>query len=258
MRRISVYSISLVCILCGAIDQLNAQDTIIYPLKIKGGLEVSGPALYFSDKNILNGEGYISADLNEKYSLVFAGGYLNYKYSQYNYDYRNKGIFMRTGVDINILKPEKSLGKYWGGIGLRYGISRYNSEIPSFKKTNYWGTKTSMVGSRTYWSHFLEVSPGFRAEIFKNFSIGWAISLRMMLYSSTGNDLRPLYLPGFGNGTSKVSTGISYFMVLNIPYKKINVITKKEEIDESDDTSQPVINQQTNQGRQQTLRPDNR
>ncbi|TAL78303.1 MAG: hypothetical protein EPN88_02250, partial [Bacteroidetes bacterium] len=138
MKRISAYSISLLLILISNFKQVKAQDTIVFPLKIKVGFEVSGPAIYYSDKKNLNSEGYISADFNEKVSIVIGGGYLNYNYSQYNYQYLNKGVFARAGADFNLLKPEKALGKYWAGIGLRYSVSHFSSEVPSFQKDNYW------------------------------------------------------------------------------------------------------------------------
>jgi Domain of unknown function (DUF6048) len=244
MRRTYAYFISLLLIIISSLVQGNAQDTILIPLKIKVGLEVSGPAIYFSEKNILKAEGYISADINEKVSMVLGGGYLNYKYSQYNYNYLNKGIFIRTGVDFNLLKPEKALGKYWAGIGLRYGLSIFNSEVPSFQHENYWGTTSSAIARQTNWGHFIEASPGVRAEVFRNFSIGWTISLRMLIYSGTGKDLRPIYFPGFGNGGKTFTTGLNYFIVWNIPYKKINVILKKEVPEETEDTGKTGNGQQ--------------
>jgi hypothetical protein len=236
MRRIFAYFINLLIIFISSSAHVYAQDTISIPLKIKVGLEVSGAAIYFSDKNILNTEGYISADLDEKRSVVLAAGYLNYHYTQYNYTYLNKGIFLRTGIDFNLLNPEKSMGKYWGGIGLRYGISRFTSEVPSFQQVNYWGTESSAIARKTNWGHFVEVSPGVRAEIFRNFSMGWTISLRMLLYTGTGKNLKPIYFPGFGNAGKTISTGLNYFIVWNIPYKKINVIIKKEVPEEPEDT----------------------
>jgi hypothetical protein len=244
MRRTYAYFISLLLILISSLLQIHAQDTILIPLKIKVGIEVTGPAIYLSEKNILNVEGYISADINEKASVVLGAGYLNYKHSQYNYEYLNKGIFIRTGVDFNLLKPEKSLGKYWAGIGLRYGISNFNSEVPSFQQETYWDTTSFSIAKKTNWGHFIEVSPGVRAEVFKNFSIGWTISLRMLLYASTGKDLRSIYFPGFGNGGKTVSTGLNYFIVWNIPYKKINAIIKKEVPEETEDTGETDNGQQ--------------
>ena len=237
MGRTYAYSISLLLLLTCNLIQVKAQDTIPIPLKIKVGMEVSGPAIYYSDKNILNAEGYISVDLDEKKSVMFAAGYLNYKYSQYNYSYLNRGSFIRVGIDFNLLKPDKSLGKYWAGIGLRYGLSRFTSQVPFYDKEDYWGTTSSSIAQRANWGHFVEVSPGFRAEIFRNFSIGWSVSLRMLLYTGTGKDLKPVYFPGFGDGTKTVNAGLSYFIVWNIPYKKINAIIKKEVPEESDDKS---------------------
>ena len=249
MRRTFVYFISLLLSSLSSLLHLNAQDTTLITLKIKAGIEVSGPAIHYFDKNILNTEAFVSMDLNERISAVLGGGYLNYTYSQYNYEYLSKGMFVRAGIDYNLLKPEKSLGKYWAGIGLRYGLSVFTSETPSFLHENYWGTATSSIAQETKWAHFIEVSPGVRTEIFRNFTMGWTISLRLLLYNGAGKDTRSIYLPGFGNAANPVSAGIGYFFVWNIPYKKIRVIQKKEEPEEPDDTGNAV-----NQGLQ-PIRP---
>jgi hypothetical protein len=234
MRKISAYSTSLLLLVFVSLVKVDAQDTIIFPLKIKVGVEVSGPALYFSDKNILSTEGYIAADINEKISAIITAGYLDYKYSQYNYSYLNKGMFLRTGLDFNLLKPDKSQGKYWGGIGLHYGLSVFSSEIASLQRENYWGMVASSVSQKTNWGHFFEIAPGFRAEVFKNFSIGWTVSIRKLIYTGTGKDLKPIYFPGYGNAGKSVNTGLSYFIVWNIPYKKKTVIIPKEVPEETD------------------------
>lgn len=246
MRRIFVYFISLLLLIISGFGQIFAQDTLLIPLKIKVGFEVSGPAIYYIEKKNLNAEAYLAVDLNEKIAAYLGAGYLNYKYSQYNYSYLNNGIFIRTGAEVNLLKPEKSMGRYWVGIGLHYGLSVYNSEYPSFQKDNYWGTESSSIAKATDWGHFIEAAPGVRAEIFKNFNIGWTISLRMLLYTSGGNNVRPIYFPGFGNGTKTFSAGLNYFIVWNITYKKKTVITKKEEPEEeTDDTAQPSTQKST-------------
>jgi hypothetical protein len=247
MRRIYAYIISVLFTHFSMISPLVAQDTIDFPLKLKIGLEVSGPAEYYTNKNILKTEGFISADLDEKRTVILSAGFVNYKYSQYNYDYLNKGYFLRTGVDFNLLNPEKSQGRYWAGIGFHYGLSRFTSETPSFSQDNYWGTTASTIPSKSSWGHFLEATPGIKTEIFKNVSIGWAISLRILLYTGTAKDLRPIYFPGYGSGGKKTSTEISYWLTWNIPFKKIRVITRKPAPEESDDsgdngsaTSQPA------------------
>jgi hypothetical protein len=235
MPRTFAYIISLL-LLSSSVTFVQAQDTIPIPLKIRIGFDVSGPLKYYSDKNIRNLEGFIAVDLNEKRTVVLAAGHLDYKYSQYNYTYLSNGSFVKAGIDFNLLKADKSQGKYWAGIGLKYGLSRFTTEVPFLEKENYWGTETTSLPIKSYWGHFLEVSPGIRAELFKNISLGWSINVRMLLHSGTGKDLKPVYFPGFGDGTKTVSTGINYYLIWSIRYKKINAIMKKEAPEETDDT----------------------
>jgi len=246
MRRISAYIFSLMLIGFSSALHLSAQDTLDIPLKIKLNLEVSGPVIYLIDDALFKTEAYISVDRTEKRSYVLGGGYVDYKYSQYNYMYRAEGMFASTGIDFNFMKPEKSMGRYWAGIGLRYGLSRFTSRVPSFEQENYWGKTTSSIPDKPTWSHFLEASPGVKAELTRNFSIGWTVNLRMLVHSGTSKDLKPVYIPGYGKGTQSVTIGFSYFISLNIPYKKYRVITKKEEPKETEEvegTGSPVRNQ---------------
>ena len=242
--KISVYFISLLLVTLSSLLQLKAQDTLLIPLKIKVGAEVSGPVIYFIDKNVFNAEGYISADLNEKVAATFNLGYLDFKYSQYNYDYFSKGFYIRSGADFNVLKPGKSMGKYFVGVGVKYGLSRFSSGSPSLKHDNYWGSATSSIPESIHWGHFIEATPGVRAELFRNLSIGWSISIRKLIHSGTGKDLRPVYLPGYGDATKSFTTGMNYFIVWNIPFKKITVITKKETPPEPEDTETTGAGQQ--------------
>ena len=235
MRRTFAYIFSLAAVLASATSAARCQDTLLIPLKVNIGIEAIGPVTYIVERKTFNISGYVSADLNEKLSVAGEAGYLDYNFSQYNYTYLCKGFFVRAGTDFNILKPKKSQGKYWGGIGLRYGLSRFNWEVPELSQSNYWGKATSSIPPTTNWGHFIEASPGMRAEVFRNFSMGWSVNLRMRLYTGTYEGIKPVYFPGFGNSGKRFTTGFSYYLVWNIPYKKIRVITKKPEPEEEED-----------------------
>jgi hypothetical protein len=230
-------------------NQVYAQDTIPIPLKVNIGIDVYGPAVYYSNKNVLNTEAYISVDLSESKAIVVNAGTSDYKFSQYNYSYTSTGKFIRIGMDFNLLKPDKSQGKYYFGIGLRYGLSSFNSEVPFFDKTGYWGTTTSSIPSKKTLAQFVEISPGVRTEIFKHFSMGWSIGMRLLISSGSGSDVRPIYLPGFGNASKIITAGINYFLVWNIPFKTKNVILKKPAPEEPEDNNpQNQNNTGTNDG----------
>ena len=218
MKRISAYISSL--LLFTALTGVSGQDKVPVPRTIKIGADIYGPLYNIYDRKTKNIEGFLSVDIDTGKSVVLEVGHLSYEYSQYNYDYLNNGLFLRLGMDFNLLKPETAIGKYYAGIGLRYGLSIFTSKVPSLKHDNYWGTATGSIPSSTHNAHFIEVSPGLRSELFKNVEIGWTIRLRILIYSSTGKDLKAVYIPGFGNGTRSFSPGVNYYIIISIPYKK--------------------------------------
>ena len=189
MRRTSAYFISL--LLFFQLLLLHAQDTVLFPLRSGPGSTLRVRQLIFITMITLPWKDIFHSTIMKNCRYVLEGGYLNYKYSQYNYDYLSKGVFTRAGVDFNFLKPEISKGKYWTGIGLRYGLSVFNSETPMFQHENYWGSVTSSIPSDKYKGHFIEVVSGVRTELFRNFSMGWTIRMKLLLSGGGGKDLKP-------------------------------------------------------------------
>lgn len=249
MWRTYVFFINI-CVLSVSVS-VRAQDTIDFPLKVRAGFDVSGPVIYFTDRNNMSLEGYISVDRNEKMAITVEGGYLKYNYSQYNYDFKSTGIFIRAGVDFNLLRPNISAGKYHAGLGLHYGLSLFSPETSSFRHENYWGNVTSAIPSKTSTGHFLEAAPGIRAELFRNFSIGWTIRLRLLLSGGGGKDLRPIYFPGFGFGDKTVNAGFNYYLTWSFPFKTKTVITRPPPPEEPEEEE---VNQAGTEIRQSAIR----
>jgi hypothetical protein len=63
--------------------------------------------------------------------------------------------------------------------------------------------------------------------------------------------MKSINIPGFGDGTKRFSTGLSYFVVWNIPFKTINAILKKEVKEEPEDNNDTNPNNTNTSGNQQ-------
>ena len=74
-----------------------------------------------------------------------------------------------------------------------------------------------------------ELTPGVRTEIFPGVTIGWNISMRMLISAGAGKDLKPVWMPGYGPGTRGITTGAEYYISISIPYKKIKVVIKPKQ-----------------------------
>ncbi|MEZ5012648.1 MAG: DUF6048 family protein, partial [Bacteroidales bacterium] len=115
MKRISVLFISLL-LLSGSLYPQEADTTRSYR-DLSFGVELSGPVIYSLDSNNMNIELRLSHRINQKYYAVAEPGISRFSYSQYNYDYRSSGIFVRMGIDINLMKPKVKPGNHFAGLG---------------------------------------------------------------------------------------------------------------------------------------------
>jgi hypothetical protein len=222
-KRTCVCFISIFLLIGG---RAVSQDTIAFPLHIRTGFDLSGPVVQLMNNNNVSYSALASADLNESYSVDFGMKYSSFSATETSYDYRSRGISFVAGVGYNLMKPKVTKGRYYAGIGLRYGISFYEQETERIEYSNTWGTGTMSAPLSHHTGHFLELTPGLRAELFPGLTIGWNIYARLLLSTGAGHDLKPVSMPGYGDATSRITTGAAYFVSIAIPYKKIKVIIK--------------------------------
>jgi hypothetical protein len=235
------YFISIIFIASGLFCKLQAQDTIMVPLKLRVGFDLVGSSKYFYDKETDNLEFFLSADLNEKKSVIFFTGITDYVYPRYRdetfmmYNVNAKGFYTKAGIDFNMLHTSKAEGKYFLGIGFRYGIINYSYGVSEINIENYWGRYTTSIPTNKTWGHFLEAAPSVRVDITKNLSLGWSGNLRKIVSAGIEKELKPLYLPGYGDASKSFSFALNYFIIWNISYKEKTVITRPRWSEPEDD-----------------------
>jgi hypothetical protein len=222
-----------------------SQDTVTVPLHIRAGFDISGPVLKLIDKDLISYGVLGSVDINS--AVVVAAGfrYTTFNSSSVLYDFSSRGLSFTVGPDYNFIKANVARGKYYAGIGMRYGLSFYREEAPMISYTNKWGTGETFGPAANHTGHFIEITPGVRAELFPGMTIGWNLYMRLLVSAGAGKDLRPVWMPGYGAGTSGMTTGAEYFISLSIPYKKIKVFIKpriqqtEDEEENVEETTQP-------------------
>lgn len=206
-----------------------SQDTVTVPLHIRAGFDLSGPIMQLVSSDLISYGINASADINSALAVTAGIRYSTYETSDYIYDFMSRGTSIVAGADYNFLKANVSGGKHYAGIGMRYGLSFYSEEAPVIRYSNEWGEGESSVPLSQHTGHFLEITPGVRTEIFPGMTIGWNISMRMLISAGAGKDLKPVWMPGYGPGTRGITTGAEYYISISIPYKKIKVVIKPKQ-----------------------------
>ena len=231
------YFISIIFVAVGWVCKLQAQDTIMFPLKLRVGLDLAGASRYFYDNERAYIEAFFSADLDEKRSAIFIAGRGDYAYSRYRdesfrmYHFNSNGFYFKSGIDINMFNPKKSDGKYSLGVGFRYGVTNYSYAVSEINLENDWGSYQTSIPKNRAWAHYIEAAPAVRAEIIKNISLGWSVSLRKTISTGTGKDMKPIYIPGYGDGSKSFGLAVNYFIIWNFPFKEKRVIIHQREED---------------------------
>lgn len=242
VKRIYGFSISIMLLFA---VNAAAQDTITVPLKIRAGFDVAGPLINFINQDLISYGALGSFDYHESLSLVAGARYCSFSSEEDTYDFSSRGLSFVLGADYNFIKPKVSAGKYYAGLGLRLGISFYGQEASRIQYTNPWGTGESAVPFSRHTGSYLEFTPGVRTELFPGFTIGWNLYLRMLLGAGTGDGPRPVYMPGYGPGSSKTATGAAYYISISIPYRNKRVIIKPKPVSEDSGTEERDDSQNT-------------
>ncbi len=218
-----------------------SQDTVTVPLHVRAGFDISGPVMKLVTKDLISYGVAASADINSSIAATAGVRYSSYRSSDVLYDFMSRGLSFTAGADYNFIKANVSQGRYSAGIGLRYGLSFYREEAPMLRYTNEWGAGETSVPAESHTGHFMEITPGVRAELFRGVTIGWNLYMRLLLSAGAGKDLKPVWMPGYGPGTSGMTTGAEYYVSISIPYRKIKVYIKPK-VRETEEEETEVTN----------------
>ncbi|MEZ2443873.1 DUF6048 family protein [Chitinophaga sp. RCC_12] len=172
------------------------------------------------------------ARINSNLYAAFEAGYANTPYSDTNYTYKGNGMFVTLGVDYNFLKRQYVSEKNMFYVGFRYGFSHFNYSVPTYSiKNTYWGDNlTGSVPKTAVNAHWVELLVGLKVEVLKNFFMGWNIRERILVNNVKTDNMTPLVIPGFGNGSKRSVFDVQYTISYAIPFYRIKEHAPDKEV----------------------------
>ncbi|HEY1164366.1 MAG TPA: DUF6048 family protein [Chitinophaga sp.] len=176
----------------------------------------------------------VSADYRLKKNLYAAAeaGWHTTSHSDTNYTYKGNGAFVTIGVDNNFLKKQDTKERFLFYGGVRYGFAHLNYEAPSYTiYDSYWGDRIKGSFPKTSVNaHWMELLIGIKAEVLKNFFLGWNIREKIMISGPDKNSqFPPIIIPGFGNGTKGSQIDWQYTVSYSIPLGDLRVRERRKQ-----------------------------
>jgi hypothetical protein len=197
------------------------------------GYDLAGLGLlYFEPERMIH---TISVDYEAWQDIypVVEFGFQNVLIEYDNYSYSSSdGIFGRVGVDVNILKYEKTNVYEMMYAGFRYGVSymTHKADNISIPDDYFTGLSGGSIPDKQVNAHWISFVGGLKVEVFRNFFMGWSAMANFKLIQINEEIMYPYNIPGFGKGDKKSNMVLSYTLSYRIPvqeYKPRKIIKKK-------------------------------
>lgn len=224
-KRIFVYCINIIALslLAFPVFAQKAKKEIKPPVEhvpLYNGTTI-GVDLYGVGSKILGGnsigsEMSLDVNLKNRFFPVLEAGYSSIDAKEEGIIYKSSAPFFRIGMNYNTMFKRKSPNFLY--VGARYGFSAANYSVTANPiKDELWPGEISFNYQNEHVSaQWFEFVVGIRAQVYKNFMMGWAIRYKSRLSSTENLHTTPYYIPGFGENRAG-NIGITYSLIYKLP-----------------------------------------
>lgn len=182
--------------------------------------DLVGPGWYALGGDFFSTEAALEVNLLNRFFPIVEVGYGQTDAINEDTDlhYKTTAPYFRVGLNYNVQYKKKSPGYIYAGLRVGYTSFTYDVDGPPMIDP-VWGGEvpfhfTDIKGS-ALWTELLV---GVRAQIYKNFHMGWSFRYKVRLNVKDAPNASPWYIPGFG-ASDNTTFGATYDLVYRIPWK---------------------------------------
>lgn len=158
----------------------------------------------------------VDVSLKNRFFPVAEIGYASIDTEENGVSYKSAAPYFRIGMNYNTMFKKKTLNQLY--VGARYGFCAANYDVKSPPIVDgIWTGQIpfSYTGEHTN-AQWLELVFGLRAQVYKNFMMGWAVRYKSRISIEETSHCTPYYIPGFGENKT-TNFGITYSLIYKLP-----------------------------------------
>lgn len=183
------------------------------PYEVKFGVNAIRSGRAFFQKGVTTHELEMALALHT-YNLVLDFGFEEHVRGE-EFNYLNKGSYLRIGFDRNFIK-DKASGNVLS-LGLRYARASFEDEM-SFTSDQGYGEQAYSFKNGDLSARWLELAMGLRgkvvADLYMGFTMRWQFSRKV----EGEGTLKSYDIPGFGKTSRQNSTAFDYYLMWRLPF----------------------------------------
>lgn len=185
------------------------------------GVDVFGFLNQALGSDITTTEVSIEANLMNRFFPVVEIGYggMDTTDDETDIHFKTSAPFFRIGANYNVFYKKPHLPGYFT-VGLRYGFTsfKYDIQAPELVDPNWGHTQVPFEynGMKTK-AGWLEIVLGLKANVYKNFYMGFTARYRSRMSMTKHENSEPYYIPGYGRGKPN-NFGLTYNLIYQLPF----------------------------------------
>ncbi len=163
----------------------------------------------------------VDMEIYEKFYPVVEFGYMFARRTEEAYALSINGTYARLGFDYNLLALNDATDRDLFFVGWRMARSQFVQSADNVYYENAFGSVTTSVPQQALHAYWGEVTVGVKAEVFRNFFVGWTGRLKYKFRVKEAA-ITPYAIPGYGRPTtdSDVNADISLYLSYSFSLKK--------------------------------------
>ncbi len=194
-------------------------DTLFSPA-VRLGIDVSGLARHLFEPETLSMEYTIDLEWRQDLFVSLEAGHLTVDIEKSTHRYQANGVFFRLGPDFNVSGRKDPSSNDLVLLSIRYGFGQLSHEASDIIVSNpYWGDYHTTIPRTDFSAHWLEAGLGLKTEIWSGLFLSWSIRGRLLLTKSSGTELTPYLISGYGNADSYTSLMLHYSISYRLPLR---------------------------------------
>lgn len=194
-------------------------DTLFSP-SIRLGVDLGGFARQAFEPETKPLELTVDVEWRQHYFAVIEIGMLDVDIDRESHRYQAQGLFIRAGMDFNILGQTSTNPHDGVLLSVRYGYGSLDHEAPMVMITDpYWGNYTTSMPTEAYQAHWLEAGIGLKTQIWGQLFLGWSLRGRLLVSRPSSAGMEPYYISGFGKSGSSGNLMLHYTISYRIPFR---------------------------------------
>ncbi len=195
------------------------------PSAVKVGTDIIGLARTGTSTGFTHLEGQFDIDFHRYFAVLDVGHERNAIVGE-EYNYTNRGNYVRGGVQINMMPY--NVDKSFFFLGFRYAHASFSDEVAFTKSFDRWGEKQLTFSNNQLTARWYELNMGMKVRVVKNLFFGYTIRYKMGRKLRGVETLQPRNIPGYGRADKSSNSGFNYYILYNIPFRDKPVPVKNK------------------------------